>query len=229
MGSESVSVRSNHTNPVLVALSSYRRRLVLATLAEEGSAVSVPELATHVAAGVRDASFVGVDGDERQHERVGLVHRELPKLEAADLVEWDRDAGVVSASDYPALAESGLSRVVESPGDDWDAVLESLAHDRRRVVLSVLVDHGSAIGRRNLARRTAAREQSVPADSVSPDDVDDVAASLHHVHLPKLREADLLVDDDQDTIRYAGHPSLDEDSFVVDSSDVVPPMAPVTQ
>lgn len=225
MGSESIHSSSDRIDPVLVALASRRRRLVLATLADQPSAVPVPELAAHVAAAVHDTSFVDVDGDEREREHVALLHRELPKLDETGLVEWDRDDGDVATTDHPALDDPNLRHVMDSPGGEWGDILECLAHGRRRVALSILVDHGGAIARRNLARRTLARERDVSETSLSPDDVDDVLASLYHVHLPKLRDAGLLVDDDLETVQYAHHPDLDEDSLSVDTSESSPAMA----
>lgn len=229
MGSESVHSKPNRMNPVLVALASRRSRLVLATLSNESFAVPVRELATHVAAAVHDTSAVDVGSDEREREHVALVHRELPKLEEVGLVEWDRDDDAVATTDHPALADPNLRQVVESPQEEWDDILESLAHGRRRVVLSILVDHGEAIARRNLARQTLARERDARRATISPDDVDDVLSSLYHVHLPKLRDAGLLVDDDLETVRYADHPDLDEESLTVDASQSSATRALATQ
>lgn len=218
MGSESVHAHSGRTDSVLVALASTRRRVVVETLETESTPVPVPELATHVAAAVHETSFVNVDNDERQREHVALVHRELPKLDEVGLVDWNRDDGVVSTTDHPALEDPNLRHVVDSPLDGWDAILECLAHDRRRVALSVLVDHGGAIARRDLARRTLARERDVSKQDVSTTEVDEALSSLYHVHLPKLRDTGLVVEDDTETVQYAGHPDLDEESLTVDAS-----------
>lgn len=211
MGSESVSAPSDRTSLVLRALASHRRRRVLAALEDEPDPVSVSELAAIVAATDDSAS-------DDARERVSLVHRELPKLAEADLVEWDREAETVAVSDDTALADPSVRHVVESPDEPWDDVLESLAHGRRRAVLSVLVAHGGAIARRNLARRTLARERDAPVETLSPSAVDDALASLHHVHLPKLRDAGLLVDDGLETVRYADHPNLDAESLTIDAN-----------
>jgi len=227
MGSESVHAHSDRTNSVLIALASPRRRSALAVLVESSGAVPVRTLAERVAGD--DAPSTDPDADAHKREHVALVHRELPKLDEADLVEWDRDAGTVAAADHPALDCSKLRRVLEAPEAEWDDVLECLAHDRRRVVLSVLVDHGGAIGRRNLARRTVARERDASRTAVSRDAVDEALASLYHVHLPKLRDAGLVVDDGLETVRYAEHPDLDEESLTLDASRSAAPMALATQ
>lgn len=220
---------TTQTDSALTALACRRRRVALATLVEQSSPVPVEKLGAHVAATLHETPVDDVDDDAREREHVSLVHRHLPKLDDANLVEWDREGGVVAANGRGALTESAYRRVIDSPDEEWDAILESLSHRRRRVVLSILVDHGSAIARRNLARRTVARERNVETADVSADAVDDVVTSLYHVHLPKLREAGLLVDDDLETVRYAGHPDLDEESLTVESTGCAPRMALVAQ
>ncbi|MCU4801544.1 hypothetical protein OB920_14285 [Halobacteria archaeon HArc-gm2] len=225
MESESVHARSDRTNSVLVALAASRRRIALAVLVDEPGPVSIRALAKRVADG-RDAASTDVTDDRREH--VALVHRELPKLDATGLVEWDRDADTVAAADHPALDSPQIRRVLAAPEAEWDDVLECLAHDRRRTALSIVVDHGGAIGRRNLARRTLARERDAPTSSLSTNDVDEVLASLYHVHLPKLRDAGLVVDDGLETVRYADHPDVDEESLTLDASQGAAPMALVS-
>lgn len=73
-----------------------------------------------------------------------------------------------------------------------DEVFELLASRRRRYALYYLRGRQESVHRDEMARHVAAREAGV-----SPDDVDDaapshVAASLHHVHLPRLRDAGLV-------------------------------------
>lgn len=71
-----------------------------------------------------------------------------------------------------------------------------LSSTRRRVTLDVLARRGDSVHLRDLAAAVAEREDG-PA---SPDGgvVDRVAVSLHHVHLPKLSDHD-LVDYDRET------------------------------
>ena len=227
METECATAHANRTNLLLDALASRRRRVVLASVARESAPVSVGELATRTAASVRETAAGEVDDAARERARAGLVHRDLPTLAEADLVEWDREAGAVAPTDDTVLDDSRIRRVIESPDGDWDDVLGALAHERRRVVLSVLVDHGGAIAPRNLARRTVARERDVEAASTSPDAVERALTSLHHVHLPKLCDAGLLVDDDLKTVRYAGHPDLDEASLAADPGEPCRAVAPV--
>ncbi len=74
------------------ALASSQRRVVVRYLAANGGAVSVFDIATHVAADTEMAWST----DVIESVSVGLNHVHLPKLVAAGLVEWDDD--VVSST-----------------------------------------------------------------------------------------------------------------------------------
>jgi len=85
-------------------------------------------------------------------------------------------------------------------GRDEDVLFEILGNDRRRRVVGILDDVDSDIHLGELTRRILAEERSedpadVPADVVRP-----VALRLHHVHLPKLRDAALVDYDHHDHI-----------------------------
>lgn len=65
-----------------------------------------------------------------------------------------------------------------------------LASARRRTLLAVLADADGTVGVEELARTVADRE---PADAgTRGDGATDVQVALHHVHLPKLDQADLV-------------------------------------
>jgi len=88
-------------------------------------------------------------------------------------------------------ATDGSGRSQPTP----DTVLELLANSRRRYVLSTLAGTGMPVTVDDLALGLAAWESGT-----SPAEVDEarrnrLAASLHHVHLPKLSEAGLVAYD----------------------------------
>ncbi|WP_317176074.1 DUF7344 domain-containing protein [Halomontanus rarus] len=64
-----------------------------------------------------------------------------------------------------------------------------LAHPVRRRVVSILVTH-NVLRREDIAASVAADE------SVPQDDLEQIEAALHHIHLPKLDE-ELLIEYDQ--------------------------------
>jgi len=64
-----------------------------------------------------------------------------------------------------------------------------LADSRRRNVLDVLADRATPVDFTDLARAVADREFDGGAD---PDQVERVAVSLHHVHLPKMADCGVV-------------------------------------
>jgi DNA-binding transcriptional ArsR family regulator len=70
-------------------------------------------------------------------------------------------------------------------------LLHAATDPRRRATLGVLRERGE-LPLRDLATHVAARERSVTVADVSPSLRDRVAATLHHTHVPKLREAGLV-------------------------------------
>ena len=92
--------------------------------------------------------------------------------------------------------------LTESPAADTEAstdeLLDVLGHARRRAVLTVLADRSSSMGVEQLAHHVAARERESELAAVPDDAVEETHVTLHHVHLPKLDEADLVDHDRED-------------------------------
>lgn len=101
-----------------------------------------------------------------------------------------------SSTDLPfdQLREANLSR---------SDVHRLLASERRRVLLHVLQDRQTPLDLEALARLVAEHEDGV--DGTAPTDVERVAITLRHHHLPKLAAFGLVEYDDRDErIRTAG-------------------------
>ncbi|MFC4550561.1 MULTISPECIES: DUF7344 domain-containing protein [Halorussus] len=81
----------------LDALADRRRRSLLAFVADRPSPTSLDALVEHVAD--RDRSEVPTAGrlgtDARERAEISLVHCHLPKLDATDVLDYDRDARTV--------------------------------------------------------------------------------------------------------------------------------------
>ncbi|QLH77049.1 hypothetical protein HZS55_06955 [Halosimplex rubrum] len=76
-------------------LASDRRRRVLLLLCEE-EPVSVPDAVQMRGDAARPSANGGRDHDRSRRQTVRLYHADLPKLAAANLIEWNRDAETVS-------------------------------------------------------------------------------------------------------------------------------------
>lgn len=73
-----------------------------------------------------------------------------------------------------------------------DAVFDVLRNPRRRFVLAYLRQQHRAVPLTELARKTAAWEADVPPPEADERRVEQVRASLHHIHLPKLADLRLV-------------------------------------
>lgn len=208
---------------LIAAIADRTRRQALLALRDRPEPIDTTALAAQVAAAVSGEDLDDVTRGDRDAFHVTLVHRHLPRLDDAGLVDWGRDDGVVAATDHPALDDTGFRELLEGAAENWDAVLRAIQPERRRLVLAVLDDAGE-LDRRTLARRVLARESGDPAADVAESDLEDVLVSLRHRHVPALQRAG-LVSADGETIRAAGHPDLEADLLAAEPFDLRDPAA----
>ncbi|WP_226041522.1 hypothetical protein [Natrinema sp. DC36] len=194
------------------ALADASRRAVL-RIAQERSPAGIEknDLAFRLAAVISDTQLASVSEDEHQRALVELHHRLVPQLVDAGFLA-ETDDGSVVPTEHSAFDDPHCERIVsgyhDADRETLDAVFRALADERRRTVLSVLSNQYHPIGTETLARDVAAREAETTARAVPRDHVDDVEASLVHVHLPLLADAGLIGDDETDRISYGGHPAV---------------------
>lgn len=83
------------------------------------------------------------------------------------------------------------------PGDaqSLDTVFELLSDSRRRYAVSFLAERGSNVSLTDLATEVASWEHQTESTEVPAERVDEIAVTLHHNHLPKLADANLLAYD----------------------------------
>lgn len=168
------------------------------------------ELGANLAAAEQEQTRLDITSEEVDAIQADLVHAHLPKLEDVGLVDWDQSANTVTTTDHPALSDPKFQQMVDTNAPGWEAVLDNLASKRRRVILATLKDADTALTRDELVQRVVAREYDDTADQ--QETIDEVLADLHHIHLPKLEQADLIFyDTDTETAMYIGHPALDDE------------------
>ena len=167
-----------------------RRRLAFAVVQERSGSISASALATEVATREYDELQETVPGRIHRQVLVSLVHCHLPKLDEAGVIEYDADERRVTGTD----------RVTGPTPADADAEpTKVLTHERQRAVLSILDDSSeSACLLSELADRVAERERAVDAQRIDAEVRTRIEVSLHHKHLPKLADAELLVYDAED-------------------------------
>lgn len=86
-----------------------------------------------------------------------------------------------SSSEQPTNAKATLSET------DLHRLLTS---QRRRVLLAVLEDRSAPITLEELTSLVANREEGI--DMAAADDLNEVEITLHHGHLPKLRDIGII-------------------------------------
>ncbi|WP_135830293.1 DUF7344 domain-containing protein [Halorussus halobius] len=98
-------------------LSAERRRYALYYLEQADGPVPVDELAEQVAEWTTDAATASVSDDEFENVKVELHHRDLPKADEVEYVEYDRESREVEVAGAPPEFDAVLSvaRVIERP------------------------------------------------------------------------------------------------------------------
>lgn len=102
----------NEIDRVFHALADARRRTAVDLLHDHGS-VTLADLADEVVAREREARLPDVPAEAVRDAYLSLYHRHLPRLEAADIAEYDQERDVVRWLDTEtsALAVTLLNRV----------------------------------------------------------------------------------------------------------------------
>lgn len=206
-------------NSTLGAISVPDRRAILAFLLDQESRVNEVALAQHLAISEANSRHPTASAPETQSVHGVLVHDHLPALADASLIEWDRDAETVGTSTHPALADPRFKRLLHTEITDCTSVLSVLAHDHRRIALTVLRAAPGSVTRRDLAREILRYEIQLIGRNTNT--IDDLLVSLHHNHLPQLVATDLIeYDSTMNRATYAGHPGLERVfSIVVEPDD----------
>jgi DNA-binding transcriptional ArsR family regulator len=100
-----VNSESESLDSIFRALSDHRRRCVCHYLARSDDPVSVADLAELVAASMSEKTRAVLTTEEIEKTRTELVSMHLPKLTEADIVEHDKDEGVVRLADSPGVRD----------------------------------------------------------------------------------------------------------------------------
>lgn len=206
-----VSQSKSADSALFDCLASERRRAVVAALRGAPDDLSERELAARTVSRLDGTEPGQVSDDACQRVRIGLHHRDLPKLEAVGLVERDEAESRVGLDTHPALSDPGIRSVLESPSADESvaALFEALADERRQRVLSLISGLRRPIELREIAAHVAAHERACSQSAVPDEVVERVYAELWHAHLPKFRDADVVeYDQEAETLAFDGHPDL---------------------
>lgn len=96
-------------------LKNSRRRTILEYLRNEEDTVTVGELAEHIAAIENDMTVKQLNAQQRKRVYIGLYQCHLPKLDDTNVVDFNRDRGLVTLTEQAAPIFDYLDTAKESP------------------------------------------------------------------------------------------------------------------
>ena len=206
-------------NPTFECIAASHRREALHALLKWGSPLTTNQLATYLTA--TDLETTSFDDSETEPVKTELEHVSLPALERTDLVDWNRNEGSVKTTTHPALGDPRFAQLLELRVEGLDDVLAALAHEFRRVCLTVLEAETESLSLTDQVREIRRRTPG----TTGPDarEVTSIRSSLHHVHLPRLDGAGLVeYDPETGHATYSGSPALEEVFAVIYERDGPP-------
>lgn len=192
-------------NVPIRSIASRDRRNILAIVSET-ELIGVMTLSARIASKIDSQECVEKRTDKA---KMALVHNHLPALQTGGFLTWDRDTDMVELTDHPALADPQFHRFIESESDRIDNALGALAHEFRRVTLTILWDEQDSIRREALAERLLEYldEEGINGSLTHRQ----LAIDLHHRHLPELAAYEYIeYNVETGQISYTDDPLLDE-------------------
>lgn len=204
---------------LLEACATPQRRRVVETLCEAGS-LTLDTLAERIVARRRDVSPADVREDEREHATVGLYHNQLQWLSQAGIVDQSDDGDQTTVSLSPVVEPDRVRALREFGEEDWTALEAILSDERCQYVTTVLSTADGSLSLDELAAAVAVLERGEP-ERTNGEFLESVRISLHHVHLPKLAEADVVGYDADAHVVVSDRLSDAYDSVVSDDREEV--------
>lgn len=116
-----------------------RRRMVLEELAAAGGEVTLGELSETIAARENDKTVAEISSEERKRVYVGLYQAHLPKMDGADVVQFNKDRGLISPGTHADLLERYLGSQTAGTPPAAPAAEPSSSRWNERVATTVLL------------------------------------------------------------------------------------------
>lgn len=192
---------SNPPSPAVLERLTDRRRDLLVVLLDADRPLRARTLAARLAADAPADSLEDVADDAVDAVAVDLEHRHLPALEAVDLVVREGPDGAVATTDHSLYGDADFRRFLRADAD-LDGVVDCLANEVRRRVVAELDARDTWLDREDLAESVAGSASSSP---------DELAATLHHVHLPTLDAQGFLEYDVDTGVVVPSEPAVDDE------------------
>jgi hypothetical protein len=104
---------------VFDVLKNQRRRYVLEYLNDADEAVSLSEIAEQIAAWENEKDVKQISSSERKRVYVGLYQCHLPKMDALDVVSFNKPRGIIELGDNVDELYTYLDRTEEAEREPW--------------------------------------------------------------------------------------------------------------
>jgi len=206
----------------LTVFANRQQRAILRVLTGDSPKLSIAELVTRLVAVEAETSAVAERPPDEAAVLIRLIHVDLPQLAAARFITANSETSTVRLLDHPLLDEPHIERLL-ARDDVWDDRITALAVRRHRLIRAMLADHNDSLPRDRLAALVCAHEllpietpphpstADILSEAVPPAAaVDAMVEALHHVHLPTLEDAGLVVyDPEAETVAYRCTHDLD--------------------
>lgn len=114
-------------------LSAQRRRRVLAYLAENEAETTLSDLADHIAALENDVEIRLLDSQQRKRVYVALYQCHLPKMDDADVIDFNQSRGAVVRRPEADQLYAYLAVGPQSAPDDESTQTDETATVRRKI------------------------------------------------------------------------------------------------
>lgn len=139
------------TDVAFEILKNRRRRRILKLLERHDERMTLSELAEEIAARENDIDRRNITSDQRKRVYVGLYQQHLPKMDKADVVDYDQRSGETELTDAGRQLWQWRTEKLQEGEDDQDTRWPELYF---------------SIGAASLGLLAAARLQLVPSEEV---------------------------------------------------------------
>ena len=96
-----------------------------------------------------------------------------------------------------------------------DAALEALTNERRRHLVSILLEHDEPMAMADLSKEIAKRECCDEDPPLLDDHAKEIYLMLYHLHVPKLADLDVLAYND-DRLTVTTNPAVAEATDLIE-------------
>lgn len=199
MSSDIHRSREDFPQAVPSILDNPRQRRLFSILRNRSHPMTNRDLAVQLTAEQGQKSPSAVTGEECQRIRILLHHVDLPKFEAAGLIEREPE-GVVATDQNPLDDLEMLFQQAQGVESLPEGTVSALVNrPRRQAVLSILSNQRGLISLDELATELASQEMDTRATDGGMNDTD-LRSRLHHVDLPTLDDVGLIEYDSEEKI-----------------------------